>query len=478
MRYTINLDCKTHSPKKDGTVPLLLRVSLNGKIIYINLGKFIKLTQYDQINKCVKTGSAGSTALTSFIDRQKVRIDTIISDYEKKGLPISVHKLREIYNQSSGKVKSECFYEYASEEISEERRLNEISSDTLDTYDTEILKLKKFRTKLSVHDIDKKFLQDYKLFVLSTLGQANNTAYHSMCFLRKYTRKLFKDGRINKYPFDDFIVGKPFIGEPDYLEPEEINILQELYDSKALLSVIKKAKTKYAQDFAIGIKYQEVLRYYLAACYCGLRHSDIKTLRTSEIRDGFIVKQLRKGRLKRKKTVRIPIRKRLLALLTISKNDALAFDNPVMECNQTNRYLKAILEIAGINKHLAFHSSRHSFAINSLLLGIKIEVVSDILGHSELTTTQRYARVVDRLREKEMNKWDNMLVEEKPSNTFDIVCTNCDTPILQLNKNVINQKKINCICPSCKMSNFYDLDKEEVNTKTIVFEPTPLKIVS
>lgn len=280
MRYTINLDCKTHSPKKDGTVPILLRVSINGQMIYINLGKFIKLTQYDQINKCVKSGTSGFTSLTSFIDRQKVRIDGIISEYEKKGLPLSVHKLREIYNQSSGKVKSECFYEYAAEEIKEERRINEISSDTLDTYDTEILKLKKFRTKLSVHDIDKKFLQDYKLFVLSTLGQANNTAYHSMCFLRKYTRKLFKDGRINKYPFDDFVVGKPFVGEPDYLEPEEINILQELYDSKSLLTVVKQAKTKYAQDFPIGIKYQEVLRYYLAACYCGLRHSDIKTLRS------------------------------------------------------------------------------------------------------------------------------------------------------------------------------------------------------
>ena len=54
-----------------------------------------------------------------------------------------------------------------------------------------------------------------------------------------------------------------------------------------------------------------------------------------------------------------------------------------------------------------FHGFRQTFAINSLVLGLKIEVISDILGHSELTTTQRYARVVDRLREKEMDKWDN-----------------------------------------------------------------------
>lgn len=50
--------------------------------------------------------------------------------------------------------------------------------------------------------------------------------------------------------------------------------------------------------------------------------------------------------------------------------------------------------------------------IHSLLLVAfrsKIEVVSDILGHSELTTTQRYARVVDRLRGKEMDKWDDLI---------------------------------------------------------------------
>ena len=51
-----------------------------------------------------------------------------------------------------------------------------------------------------------------------------------------------------------------------------------------------------------------------------------------------------------------------------------------------------------MNAHITFHCAHHSFAIISLLLGIKIEVVSDILGHAELAATQRHERVVDRLR--------------------------------------------------------------------------------
>lgn len=464
MRYTINLDCKTHSAKKDGTFPILLRVSINGEHIYINTGKHVKVNHYDKVNKCVKAGISGYSALNSFIDRQKERIDTIILDNEKKGNVLSVQKVREIYEQESGKIKSISFYDFAEETIKRERELNEISPDTLDNYDNEIVKLKVYRSKLSIHDIDKDFLEGYKSYLIEVLKQKNNTAYHALCFLRKYTKKLFNEGKISKYPFTEFIVGSPFIGEPEYLEPEELKKLHDFYDSKELLNVIKKAKSKYAQDFNIGEKYQEVLRYYLGGCYSGLRHSDIKTLKVNEIKGNFIVKQLQKGRLKRKKTVRIPIRKRLLSMLDMNSLSGLAFENPVMENSQTNKYLKAIMKIAGIKKHITFHSSRHTFSINSLLLGIKIEVVSDILGHSELTTTQRYARVVDRLREQEMDKWDKLVKEELSESEIPVICPTCENVVMKFEMGVLKLNNLPCVCQYC--------------AKTFTFKITSMKVLS
>lgn len=454
MRYTINLDIKTHYPRKDGTFPILLRVSINGEHVYINTGKYIKDNHYDRVNKCVKTGISGYSALNGFIDRQKNKIDSIISENEKKGNVLSVQKVREIYEQESGKVKSISFYDFAEETIKRERELKEISSDTLDNYDNEIAKLRVYRSKLSIHDIDKEFLEGYKSYLTDELKQKNNTAYHAMCFLRKYTKKLFDTGKISKYPFTEFVVGSPFIGEPEYLEPEELKTLHDLYDSKELLKIIKKAKSKYAQDFNIGEKYQEVLRYYLAGCYSGLRHSDIKTLKTKEIKGTFIVKELQKGRLKRKKTVRIPIRKRLLSLIDLNSLSGLAFENPVMENSQTNKYLKAIAKIAGINKPLTFHSSRHTFSINSLYKGVKIEVISDILGHSELTTTQRYARVVDGLREQEMDKWDK---EELSDKEIHVNCPNCENTVMKFEKGGLRLNRIPCICQCCNESFSYNL---------------------
>jgi hypothetical protein len=116
------------------------------------------------------------------------------------------------------------------------------------------------------------------------------------------------------------------------------------------------------------------------------------------------------------------------------------------------------MKVAEIDKHITFHCARHSFAIISLLLGVKIEVVSDILGHSELTTTQRYARVVDRLRELEMDKWDKMAKEEFNSdNLHDITCPSCENSVLKFEKGIIALNKIPLICPYCSTSFSHNL---------------------
>lgn len=472
MRYTINFDCKTHHISKDKKIPILLRVSINGVHDYLNTGKRIKEIHYDKENKCVKSGIAGFSTITSFIDRQKVRVENIISDFEKKGEVATIAKIKEIYEQETGKVKSDSFYDFVEEKIKWERANTNKSSDTLDNYDSQLNKLKVYKSKLTIHDINVEFLEKYKTYILETLQQADNTAYHAMCFLRKYTKILFDDGKIRPYPFAKFQVGSPFEVEPEYLEPEELTQLHDLYDSKKLVKITRIATNKYSKykEFNIGDKYQEVLKYFLVACYTGLRHSDIKTLRRDNIKGKFVVKEMIKGREGRKKTVRIPIRKRLLSLIDNSKG--LLFENPVMEDSQTNKYLKAIMEVAEIDKHITFHCARHTFSIISLLLGIKIEVVSDILGHSELTTTQRYARVVDRLRELEMDKWDKMAKEEFNSDSLhDIVCPNCGNSVLKFEKGIITLNKIPMICPYCSTSFSYNLKDiiPELNRKQLEY---------
>jgi integrase len=464
MRHTINLDCKTHHVSKDGTFPILLRVSLNGEQDYFNIGKRIKDIHYDRVNKKVKKGVKGAGNPEKIIDLHKVRISKIIDDFDKRGEIISLARLKEVYNNETSGVKSKCFYEFIERRIKWEKENTKIKRGSFKFIEVNFEKLKRYKSKLSIYDINEQFLDEYKAYIRNTLKQKDNTIYHAVCFIRKYTLQLVKEGLIAKNPFDNYKVGSPFEVELVYLEPDELNKLHDLYDSKELLSIVKLKESKFAKDFNIGIKYQEVLRYFLVACYTGLRHSDIKTLKREHVIGDEIVKQLIKGAVGREKTVRIPIERNFYSLMDMDNPNKLLFENPVMEDSQTNKYLLAIMKIANINKHITFHKARYTFGINSLILGVDIVVVSNILGHSELTTTQRYAKVVDKLKRQEMSKWKNFRQKEKDntSNKIEVICFNCNHQLMQTEQGIVIQKRINCLCPNCNTSNVYDFTKNKL----------------
>lgn len=471
MRYTINLDCKTHHISKDGSFPILLRVSLNGEQDYFNTGKRIDANHYDKEKKEVKRGIKGSSGYTSIIDKHKERIRGIIEDFDKKGEVISIARLKEIYIELNGSGKeSKYFFDYVKKRIEWEKKNTQLK--TLDNYVIQNNKLNEYKPKLSIHDIDEKFLTEYKAHIINVLGQAKNTSYHAMTFIRKYVRQLIKDGKLTKNPFDNFVVGKPFESELVYLEPDELRLLHDLYDSKRLLNVKQEKKSKYSKNFDLGKAYQNTLQHFLVACYTALRHSDIKTLNIYHINEEGITKRLVKGKQGEQPIIKIPMMDNFRSLINTSSSNGNVFESEVIGNGQTNKYLKEIMSIAGINKHITFHKARYTFAINSLILGMEITTLSEILGHSELETTQRYAKIVSVLLKRGMAKWNDFRKPKEPKkNQIDISCENCEELLISINGlNVIQQKKIKCLCPNCGNENFYLLDtKPEMNMELINF---------
>lgn len=120
---------------------------------------------------------------------------------------------------------------------------------------------------------------------------------------------------------------------------------------------------------------------------------DIRQLQKSEIQeiDGhqWIVSA-------RKKTG-IPYRVRLMeqpiAIIRryASEGREQIFDR--CEYHTVSKRLPIILKECGITKRISFHCARHTFAIMALNNGMPIESVSRILGHSNITTTQIYAKI-------------------------------------------------------------------------------------
>jgi site-specific recombinase XerD len=457
MRYTINLDCKTHHVSKDGSFPILLRVTLNGEQDYLNTGKRINFNHYDKEKKEVKKRIKGSSRYNSIIETHKKRIRTIIDDFDKKDEVISIVRLKQIYKELNGSGKeSKCFYEFVSKRLIWEKKNTELK--TLDKYDFQLNKLRIYKPKLSYFDINENFLGEYKAYLLKELNQKQNTAYHAMTFIRKYVRRLIAEGKLVKNPFDNFKVGKPFETELVYLEPNELKKLHDLYDSKRLLEVKQEKKSKFSKNFDLGKAYQNVLQYFLVSAYTGLRHSDIKTLNSSHIHEEEITKKLVKGKQGEQPIVKIPMMDNFRALMNLDNPNGNVFDDEVKENAQTNKYLKEIMLFAGISKHITFHKARYTFAINSLLLGMPIETLCFLMGHSELETTQRYAKIVQSLRKQGMAKWNDFRKVTTSEEKIDISCTNCNNLLLSIfGKSILTQKKIQCACSNCGISSFYEL---------------------
>lgn len=323
MNITVNFECLTHHVSKDGTIPLSFRICINRKNHYLRTGGRIKVGQYDKDAKQIKKGIKGHMQLTSKITRERIKIDGIIDDMQKREEIITFQKIKREYQEFTGKTELPDFYSYVEQELERERKETEIKESSATRIEKEMDRVRAFSPKLLIHEIDEVWLGKFNEFLIKRY--AYNTRYNTLSAIRKYVNRLYKDGTIKKYPFANFEIGQPELVDVAYLEPEELIKLNDLFENGTLLNYVKKATNKHAQDFHVGSRYQNVLHYLLIACYSGLRHSDIKTLRREHIQGNFIVKKMEKDRMGRKKTVRIPIRKKLKSLLNLNSESGFLF---------------------------------------------------------------------------------------------------------------------------------------------------------
>jgi integrase len=141
-------------------------------------------------------------------------------------------------------------------------------------------------------------------------------------------------------------------------------------------------------------------RSALFSALTGLRHCDIQKMRWQEIQIAGDQARLNFTQQKTKGVEYMPISQQTLALCGESRqpNQLVFEDLPAL--SWISRPLKKWLETAGITKKITFHCFRHTFAILQLSNGTDIYTVSKMLGHTNVKTTQIYAKVVDEKKEK------------------------------------------------------------------------------
>ena len=143
---------------------------------------------------------------------------------------------------------------------------------------------------------------------------------------------------------------------------------------------------------------------FLVGCYTGLRFSDITALRQSHINDGWLVIAMQKTKF----TVEIPVATlfdgKMMGLVEKYGGDIGRLTKRLGANATVNKSLRPMLDAIGADPKLTFHGSRHTFGTLLGQMGVDIAIVSKLLGHQKLQTTEIYREVDRRSIEIELAK--------------------------------------------------------------------------
>lgn len=233
-------------------------------------------------------------------------------------------------------------------------------------------------TKVSFREIDHNFCENFKDYLKNTAkktsGQPLSSASVSSYFtkLRACLKEAVKKQIILSNPASDVSTPRVIENKREYLTLDE-------------LKAIVKAECRY-----------DVLkRAFIFSCLTGLRWSDVQNLKWSEVQNTKEGWRITFHQQKTKGLQYLDISEQARGYLGEVGNPNDRVFIGLKYSSYMNVELTKWMMRAGITKDISYHCSRHSYAVLQLSLGTDIFTLSKLLGHSELKTTQIYAKVMD-----------------------------------------------------------------------------------
>lgn len=372
--------------KVDEMAPLYCRVTIMGQRYEIPLNCRIKPKNWHtSAQRSIGKTSADREA-NRIIEDTAMKVEEAKQKLLAKGYTLTIDNFRIIYQAEDNEFTTiSKLFDY--HEIIDRKRLE------VDSYRGYIVTKKHLldyvRIKYHVSDynisaIDKAFVQEFFAYLQGYRREGNivcntNGAIKHIVRFKRVMNLALQNDWIPRNPVNLFSAKKDRI-EIGFLTEKEIRLLQDV-DLKPHLAIVRDL--------------------FIFSVFTGLAYADIAQLQNNNITIGIDRSQwLNIHRQKTKVRCPIPLLKPaedIIARYTsYHENKPTAKVFPVPTNQAVNRYLKEIAKEAGIEKNLTFHMARHTFATTvTLSHNIPIETVSKMLGHTSLSTTQIYAKVVD-----------------------------------------------------------------------------------
>ena len=385
--------------KSDGKAPIVTRIIVNGEMAHFSTQQSVDPTRWDTKANRTYGLTQDDKTINAVLDEIKSSLFRHYYDMQAKGESISALKLKnKLCSTEEKPIKStmDLFDKFITE-YAELVKARGYGKEALIRYKIcknrvqEFLKDEMHANDISIDAINKRLLDKFYLWNRKTYKIGNNTAIH---FMHKFST-------VYKMAWDyGWVTGNPF---------HMLNLRKDRTERAYL--TIDELERLANREFT-SERLERMRDIFLFCCYTGLSYIDVKTLTTDNLvrkNDGklWIVTK----RTKTEVPVNVPLLE--IPLRLIKKYEPLRKGNlvfPVYSNQKSNDYLKEIAALCDIHKDVTFHVARHTFATTvTLENGVPIESVSKMLGHTNVQTTQIYARITERKINLDMDQLSKKL---------------------------------------------------------------------
>lgn len=368
--------------------PIFARVSVAGQATEFKIGRTVDPANWDSKKHLCRGRTRRDLELNKYLELVRSKLCDIHNELIRENKRVNPAILKSLFlgNGEKEKMMVEVFRE-TNKQRKEELDRGDIVKPTYQRwvrcadYLEEFFKLNHNAPDIPIKEVTSGILDDFQHFLRMKKGCENNAAVRYL----RCVKNVMQYALAHKWISHD-----PFLGKKYQRTYKQREFLTEA-ELKAIMALDLKEITRL-----------EVVRdTFVFCCFTGLAFCDVKALKLADIQqDDSSNTWIRKTRAKTGELCIIPMLEIPRQLIEKYAKHPTVIETgvvlPVITNQKMNAYLKEIADLAKIKKLLTTHVARHTFASMSLSNNVSIEVISKMLGHSDIKTTQIYAKMQDK----------------------------------------------------------------------------------
>ena len=385
------------SKVKNGIVPVMGRITINGTQSQFSCKRSIPLSLWDAKGNCAKGRTREALDLNRDLDNIKAQIIKHYQHLSDREAFVTAEMVRNAYQGFGSEYETllrafdkDC--ESLKQRVGKDRALGTYKLQVRSrNYVADFLQMNYRRSDISMQELTPDFIKEFAVYLANDRGLASSTIWLSCMHLKGVVGRAHDNGKIQRNVFALFHIS-PKCKERTFLTEEELRTVMEHEFEDTNLAFIR--------DLFVFMN------------FTALSFVDLKELTTDNIVEVNGEKWIAG---KRHKTG-VPYQVKLLAvpLQIIERYRDYPKENPKSVFGEVNYWsvckkLKPVMKECGIDKPISAHCARHGFATMALTNGMPIESVSRVLRHTNIVTTQIYARITTQKLDNDLTMLGNKL---------------------------------------------------------------------